>query len=75
MILNEEYVEILSRCLYKMQEGTEKYGDYDPETDPRDMFHESMEELIDGINYLVMAIMKINKMKETFHNECRRKGF
>jgi len=50
---------IYRRCKEKMQHGIDKYGEYSPDTDTRDLLDESIEELIDAINYILMHRIKM----------------
>ena len=51
--------EILAAAQRRMEMGRHKYGEFDPATDPRDMIAELEAELLDAINYAVMAIQKL----------------
>lgn len=38
----------------RMERGQFKYGQFEPETDKRDLVHEALEEAVDLLNYLRM---------------------
>ena len=44
-----------------MRVGAHKYGKWDPDTEKRNMKTEAIDELLDCINYCVMAIQILNK--------------
>ena len=56
--------DIFDKCIKKMDEGIKEYGEYTPSSDNRCMYDESIDELLDAINYLAMQIKKIELMKE-----------
>ncbi len=58
LALEDVYVE----CLKKMEAGSMKYGEYDPDTDTRDLVEEAIEELHDAVNYIGMMILKLKRL-------------
>lgn len=50
---------IFSEALEKYKRGAAKYGNFNPETDPRNLLKEAEAEILDAINYLGMFIMKM----------------
>ena len=46
-----------------MQGGAKTYGEYQPATDQRDMYHEAQEEILDAIVYLGMHYLKLEEMR------------
>lgn len=53
---------IYNKCADKMRKGVEKYGEYDPDTDTRDLLEEAIEELLDCVNYIKMHRRKVKKI-------------
>lgn len=51
-------------CLDKYDAAAAKYGDYEPLNDKRNLLREAQSELIDAINYMAMALIKIDARKE-----------
>ena len=60
-----DHESILRDALKRMDRGAEKYGEFDPETDKRDLLIEMENELIDVINYAVMEIEKLRYLKNS----------
>jgi len=54
---------IIAEADMKMDRGKEKYGEFDPVTDERDLLEEMVEELLDVINYARMQILKVREMQ------------
>lgn len=44
--------------------GYAEYGEYKPEADDRDFFHESYEEVLDAINYLHFIAIKLRRLRD-----------
>ena len=51
---------IYKECSDKYNEALAKYGEFDPLTDKRNLFQEAQEEILDAINYLAMALIKVD---------------
>jgi len=50
---------VVFNCIDKMQKGCIKYGEWDPDgVELRDFYKELEQELLDSINYVLMAIQK-----------------
>ncbi len=45
---------LINKCAHRMDAGADKYGDYDPSTDKRNLLIETEKELLDAINYTLM---------------------
>lgn len=56
--------DIYRICIDKYDKGAAKYGDFDPLNDNRNLLREAQDELIDAINYLSMALIKIDARRE-----------
>lgn len=39
---------------------------FDPKTDPRNLFHEIEQEILDSINYLAFQVLKLRATKEKY---------
>lgn len=46
---------MINKCIHRMQVGCEKYGEFDRNTDRRNLYIETEKELLDAINYMLMA--------------------
>lgn len=58
---------IVYSCVNKMEKGCAKYGDWDAENyDERDLYRELEQELLDSINYIIMALQK-NELKSEYN--------
>lgn len=57
-------IKVASKAIGKMEGGVAKYGDFDPEKDTRVFSKEILDELYDGINYSVMAMLKAQQYNE-----------
>jgi hypothetical protein len=44
----------------RMEKGQLKYGEFNPETDPRNLVHEALEEAVDLLNYLRMREVQVD---------------
>ena len=55
---------IFNDAISKYREGYAKYGAFNPHCDSRDLLTETINELLDSINYLAMQILKLKTMKE-----------
>ena len=51
-------------CLDKCDAGAAKYGNFEPLNDKRNLLREAQNELIDAINYMAMALIKIDARRE-----------
>lgn len=56
--------EIFDEAMRKYENGAEKYGEFNPATDQRDLLHEAEQEILDGINYLAMFLVKMRKVRK-----------
>jgi hypothetical protein len=56
-------IKVFAKATTRMQGGAKEYGEYDPATDERDMYHEAQEELLDAIVYLGMQYLKLDEMR------------
>ena len=54
---------IFQEALTRYQAGADKYGDFDPWTDRRDLLAEVEEELLDAINYLAMFLIQTRTLR------------
>jgi len=61
--------QLFQECLEKYEKGVLRYGDYDPLTDRRNLFEEAQEKLLDAVNYLAMALIKIRATRENAKEE------
>jgi hypothetical protein len=61
---------ILHKALTRCEAGQEEYGEFNPLTDPRDLFEEMEEELLDSIVYHCFQIMKIREMRKEYLKLC-----
>lgn len=59
-----EIKSIFEEALQKFQVGEKKYGTFNPATDQRDFLAETEAEILDGINYLAMFLMKLRVQRE-----------
>jgi hypothetical protein len=57
---------IFSEALKRYEIGEERYGQFSPEEDSRDLLAEAEAEILDGINYLGMFLMKLRRLKSRF---------
>lgn len=46
---------LINKCIHRMQVGCEKYGEFNPEKDRRNLYIETEKELLDAINYMLMS--------------------
>jgi len=56
-------IQVFSKATDRMQGGAKTYGEYQPATDQRDMYHETQEEILDAIVYLGMHYLKLEEMR------------
>ncbi len=56
--------KIYQECLDKYDASIGKKGEFNPLTDTRDLMQEAQEKLTDAINYLGMALIKIEAVRE-----------
>jgi hypothetical protein len=71
--MTDELKAVFTEALAKHEKGAEKYGAFNPATDQRDFLKESEAEILDGINYLAMFLLKLrqgNDIKEEFTKCC-----
>ena len=61
--LSEDELLVFDVLVKKMIAGKRKYGQLDLSTDERNYSKEASEEAADMINYLVFAMIKLEKMK------------
>jgi len=54
---------VFAKATTRMQGGAKTYGEFRPATDPRDMYHEAQEEILDAIVYLGMQYLKLDEMR------------
>lgn len=54
---------VLREALEKYRRGEVKYGPFIPETETRDLLREAEEEILDGINYLAMFLVRIRALR------------
>ena len=47
----------------RMQGGAKTYGEFNPATDTRCMYHEAQEEILDAIVYLGMQYLNLDEMR------------
>lgn len=59
-----EIAAILSAALDKYRTGAQKYGEFVPETDNRDLIHEAEAEILDAINYLAMMLIRVRRLQK-----------
>lgn len=57
-VMNELKI-VFNEALAKYEKGVEKYGAFNPVTDERDFLKETEAEILDGINYLAMFLLKL----------------
>ena len=60
----EALKDIFSDALKRYQAGEKRYGRFDPHHDKRDLLSEVEAELLDGINYLGMFLLKLRTLKQ-----------
>jgi len=58
-------------AMERYQTGETRYGRFDPEHDQRDLLAELEAELLDGINYLGMFLIKIRFLKKHLKNSSK----
>ena len=68
---NEALQRIFAEAMERYQAGEARYGRFDPEHDQRDLLAELEAELLDGINYLGMFLIKIRFLKEGLKNSSK----
>ena len=68
--MNDE--EIYEQCKAREDMGLSKYGEFDPNTDTRDMITEIAEELLDVINYAKFQIKKLDALRGKIENINKR---
>lgn len=56
--------DVTSECIGKMERGEAKYGTWEPDNDNRSMTEECLEELYDGVNYLLMELCRTDRQTE-----------
>ena len=56
--------QILKRVLVRCEQGQKEYGTYKPETETRDMYEETEQELLDAIVYLCFEIIRLRCVRE-----------
>lgn len=56
-------IKVFSQAVDRMKAGSADYGEYDPRTDTRDMYHEAQEEILDAIVYLGMEYMRLDDLR------------
>ena len=61
--LEQEFECILEYAKEKFRSGAEKHGIFDPATDIVDRLKEAETELIDCINYCLMQIVKLKRIR------------
>lgn len=61
--------QLFQECLEKYEKGALRYGDYDPLTDERNLIEKAQEELLNAVNYLGMALIKIRAVRENAKEE------
>ena len=54
---------VFAKATTRMQGGAKTYGEYQPATDQRDMYHEAQEEILDAIVYLGMEYLRLEEMR------------
>ncbi len=59
---NADLTYIYQEAFKRYEKGKEKYGTFNPFTDPRDFKKEMRDELLDFMNYAAMVILKIDKL-------------
>ncbi len=61
---HHKLAKVFDRCQSKYSYGAEKYGDFKPQSDTRDLIAEAEDEILDAINYLAMFLVKLEEMKK-----------
>ncbi len=64
--------EIYEQCKIREEAGLCKYGEFNPETDSRDMITEITEELLDVINYAKFQIKKLTILRGQIEEITKR---
>ena len=58
-----ELRQVFNDALLKYERGENKYGQYNPKTDQRDLLIEAEAELLDALNYVAMHLLKLRAMR------------
>ncbi len=64
MDIKSELYGVFAKAMVKYDEGEKEHGVFDPDTDPRNMIDEAIEELLDGMNYMAMQVIRLQRKKE-----------
>jgi hypothetical protein len=62
MKVEDELVAIYGEALGRYIKGEVKYGEYKPLTDERNLYQETIDELLDAMNYMGMEIYRLRKL-------------
>jgi len=62
--MTDKLKTVFNEALAKYEKGAEKYGAFNPTTDQRDFSAETEAEILDGINYLAMFLLKLRAKRE-----------
>ena len=57
-----QLIGVFHAAIERAQEGQKSYGQYNPETDSRNMLDEAIEELLDCIVYCGLQIIKLRHL-------------
>lgn len=61
--------QLFQECLERYDRGVVKHGEFDPLTDERNLIEKAQEELLNAVNYLGMALIKIRAVRENAKEE------
>ncbi len=62
-VLEPDAVEVLHMQAARLARGKEQYGALDVDKDRRDWAKETAEELVDGLTYLNLELMKLRRAR------------
>lgn len=61
---NHDIEQVIRQALDKYEAGRAEHGQIDLSTDKRNFIDESIEELIDAINYLTFQIIRLRSLRD-----------
>ena len=70
--LGDDDLQLLMLLAARALEGEGRYGRLDVQRDGRDVEHEALEEVVDGLFYVVAALLKVRRRDR--HHDFVRQG-